>query len=52
LAIFPPSAICDWTDEDETALCPECGIDSVIGDASGYAVNKEMLARMEKHWFG
>jgi hypothetical protein len=51
LAIFLPSAICDWTDEGETALCPECGIDSVIGDASGYAVDKEMLGRMKKHWF-
>ena len=36
LSIFNPSEIEDWTDDDEnklgqTALCPKCGIDSVIG---------------------
>jgi hypothetical protein len=31
---FPPSAITDWTDGDpvgQTALCPECGVDAVVG---------------------
>ena len=64
LAIFPPSAIEIWVDypddtpegrEDEfgvTALCPKCGIDSVIGSASGYPINSDFLDRMEAHWFG
>jgi len=36
LELFPPSDIEDWTDDDDTALCPKCGIDSVIGSVSGY----------------
>lgn len=55
LAIFPPSEIEDWVDEWEgvgqTALCPRCGIDSVIGSESGYPNTQEFLARMQAHWF-
>ena len=43
LAILAPSDIDTWIDdknvgegrEGRTALCPKCGIDSVIGSASG-----------------
>jgi len=35
--IFPPNQITEWVDADstgegQTALCPKCGIDSVIGE--------------------
>ena len=57
LAQFSPDAIEEWVDEDAsgsgtTAICPECGIDSVIGDASGFPVNAEFLQRMKAAWFG
>ena len=63
LSIFEPSTINDWVDwppntpeEDElekgtTALCPKCGIDSVIGDKSGYLIEKKFLDAMKCHWF-
>lgn len=62
-AIFSPTAINEWTEETQgnyseapdpfTALCPECGIDSVLGDASAYpATNPEFLHAMRLHWFG
>jgi hypothetical protein len=51
LSIFPPAEIVDWTDEDQTALCPKCGIDSVIGDRSGFPISTEFLATMRSHWF-
>lgn len=56
-SVFKPSEITEWTDEDEnnrgqTALCPECGIDSVIGEKSGYPVTDvEFLKEMHKYWF-
>jgi len=54
-AIFEPSEIKGWVDEREgvgqTALCPRCGIDSVIGSESGYSITEEFLARMQAHWF-
>ena len=51
LAMFPPSSISDWCDEETTALCPQCGVDSVIGDASGFPVGDDLLQRMKRHWF-
>jgi len=56
-AIFNPSEIEEWVDEDknnigQTALCLKCGIDSVIGEKSGFPVNeKEFLEEMYKYWF-
>ncbi|WP_242109781.1 cytoplasmic protein [Luteimonas aquatica] len=49
--IYMPSKIEKWADQGMTAICPICGIDSVIGDASGYPVNKEFLSAMRKTWF-
>ena len=52
-AIYPPAEITEWVDDvtGETAICPRCGIDSVIGDASGYPVTDDFLTRMNTHWF-
>jgi hypothetical protein len=51
MSIFPPSQINEWIDEEQTALCPKCPVDSVIGSASGYPITKEFLERMHAHWF-
>jgi hypothetical protein len=51
LEIFPPSEIEEWTDDEDTALCPKCGIDSVIGSVSGYPIEREFLKKMHDHWF-
>lgn len=56
LSVFTPGEIVEWTDETEgvgqTALCPRCGIDSVIGSSSGYTISKDFLSQMHQHWFG
>lgn len=51
LEVFSPKEIDDWIDGEQTAICPYCGIDSVIGDASGYPITKEFLQEMKNHWF-
>ena len=52
LEIFYPSEIDTWYDDrGETAACPYCGIDSVIGESSGYPVTKEFLKMMKNYWF-
>jgi hypothetical protein len=59
---YPPSEVEDWIEETGgelsqrpdpwTALCPHCGIDSVIGDASGFpAADPKFLAAMHDRWF-
>jgi hypothetical protein len=54
--IFSPSEILDWVDEDkdgigQTALCPHCGIDSVIGSKAGFPISFVFLETMHKYWF-
>jgi hypothetical protein len=53
LELFVPSEIERWLNEgDGTAVCPRCGIDSVLGDASGYPIkDPEFLGGMNRFWF-
>ena len=51
ISTFPASEIEIWTDNGQTAICPKCGIDSVIGSASGYPVDSLFLKKMHDHWF-
>jgi NAD-dependent SIR2 family protein deacetylase len=50
-ATFSPSDVSEWTDQEDTALCPKCGIDSVIGDRAGFPISREFLQTMKAHWF-
>ena len=50
IGVFSPDDISEWTDRGETALCPLCGIDSVIGDYS-HNINRDFLLDMHKLWF-
>jgi hypothetical protein len=52
LAVFPPTDVTHWIDEEQTAMCPKCDIDSVIGSASGFPIETRFLKQMEIHWFG
>lgn len=52
LRIFHPGEIKFWIkDKKGTAMCPYCGIDSVIGESSGYHITKEFLTKMKEYWF-
>ena len=55
-SIFPSYKV---TDEDwvpdlhgRTVTCPYCFIDSVIGDASGIPIQKDVLEELYDYWFG
>ena len=52
---FPPAQIKEWIDGGQTAMCPKCGIDSVIGDASmkgtDIVFDDLFLSEMRRHWF-
>lgn len=54
LQIVTRFEIRDWLSDSygygETALCPKCGLDAIIGDASGFPINRELLAGMHSHW--
>lgn len=38
-------------DFKETALCPRCGVDAVIGDATGIPFYKELIGKLHQHYF-
>ena len=49
---FVPSEIADWCDDGETALCPKCGVDSVLASESGWPVtDAAFLEAMHRFWF-
>lgn len=50
LALFPPTEIQEWWDDETTAVCPHCGVDAVIGD-SVVTLTPEFLAAMQQYWF-
>lgn len=60
--VYAAVEIVDWIDpaservaeyghSGQTALCPYCGVDAVIGDASGYPLTAEFLEAMRAQWF-
>ncbi|WP_152446505.1 cytoplasmic protein [Bacillus sp. THAF10] len=51
LKIFNPKEIVEWWDDDNTAVCPYCGIDSIIGESSGFPITELFLKSMHKVWF-
>ncbi|PAQ16041.1 cytoplasmic protein [Bacillaceae bacterium SAOS 7] len=51
LKVFHPSEIEDWWDDEDTAVCPYCGIDSVIGESSGTKVTEPLLQEMQQMFF-
>lgn len=50
-ATFAPSEISEWIDDGQTALCPKCPVDAVIGSASNFPITPEFLRRMHDKYF-
>lgn len=50
---FPASEVAHWVRDEagDTAMCPRCTIDSVIGDASGVRLTPDFIRRMKARWF-
>ena len=49
--IFYASEVEAYIDEGETALCPICGIDAVIGDCTGISMDSATLNELHKEFF-
>ena len=52
--IFPAGEVTQYLKETagHTALCPHCGIDAILGDASDLKMSPGFLRRMHAEWFG
>lgn len=51
LEIYSPKEISEWIDQDQTALCEKCGIDSVLPESDQYDLSREFLEKMHEYWF-
>ncbi|HUJ08955.1 MAG TPA: cytoplasmic protein [Verrucomicrobiae bacterium] len=51
LSLFGHCEIRKWIQHDNTALCPRCGENAVIGDASRPGLTRKILEEMHKRWF-
>ena len=53
LNVYSPKKISEYIDDKKgkTAICPYCGVHSVIGESSGFPITKEFLERMKSYWF-
>lgn len=62
---FLAHSVTEWVNEEDgssvwgedadgssTAVCPYCGLDYVIGDASGFEISDRFLKRMNIYIFG
>lgn len=53
-SIYEANSINDYiteADNKKTGLCEKCGVDAVIGDASGLEINNDILKALNKIWF-
>jgi uncharacterized paraquat-inducible protein A len=50
-SIFNAGEIKETTDDGKTALCPKCGIDSVLSETSPFQLDFETLSALNKYWF-
>lgn len=49
--VYESTDIKNYTDNDQTCLCPHCGTDTVLGDMGGYAITEENLNKANQYWF-
>lgn len=53
LEIFDSKEITEWIPDTagKTAVCPYCGIDSVLPESADYPLTAEFLGEMRRYWF-
>ena len=51
--IFSPAEIEEWIDDKQgrSAICPKCGIDSIIASSQTTLFAPELLVELNKYWF-
>ena len=47
--LFDPTEEEHWSKDG--AICPYCGIDSIIGESSGYLITEDFLKALQNQYF-
>ena len=48
---FSPQDVKQYTDNEQTSICPLCGVDAVLGDMAGFAITEQSLQHAKYYWF-
>ena len=48
---YPFAQITEWIDDGNTAICPFCGIDAVLGFETP-TTDAQLLSKLHERWFG
>jgi len=51
LQIYDAKEVTDFLATERTALCPKCGIDSVIPDTAPFELTPKNLVKLHAYWF-
>ena len=51
LSKFKPEEVTEWGDRGQSAICPKCKTDSVLGNKSGFSLDRRFLKKMKEFWF-
>lgn len=51
LKTFSSKEVNKWVNGDSTAICPKCGIDSVLGNEANFDLTPQFLKSMNRFWF-
>lgn len=49
---FDTNEIVQWTDNNQTAICPKCNIDSVLPQPTDLDLTHDNLKIIHDYWFG
>lgn len=49
--IFYSGNITEWTDDGKTAICPYCGVDSIIYNKKDYIITSNDLEDLNRYYF-
>ena len=45
------SEIVDYLEQENTAICPKCGVDAILPDSVREPINKTLLTQLHDYWF-
>ena len=49
--IFDSKDVKEYTDRNETALCPHCNVDCLVGNQCGFVLEESILIKARQYWF-
>ena len=48
---FASNEIVDFLENEDTALCPNCGVDAILPEISTMNIDRVVLDDMHEYWF-